>query len=77
MGVSGECPKGSGKQCVQQFGVVEIDPATMKFSMVYQSSGDAPLIAGASEALQVKDVLYIGAYKGDRLVKIGLKNHRQ
>jgi len=77
MNVSGECPQGSGKLCVQQFGVAEIDPATMKFSVVYQSSRGTPLIAGASEALQVKDALYIGAYKGDRLVKISLKHHRQ
>ncbi len=76
MNVNGECPSGSGKLCVQQFGVAEIDPATMKLSIVYQSSGGDPLIAGASEALQVKDALYIGAYKGDRLVKISLKHHR-
>jgi DNA-binding beta-propeller fold protein YncE len=72
MGVDGECPKGSGKQCVEQFGVAEIDPATMKFSIVFQSSPDEPLISGASEALQVNNALYIGAYKGDRLVRIDL-----
>jgi hypothetical protein len=72
MNVSGECPTGSGKLCVEQFGVAEIDPLTMKSSIVYLSSG-VPLIAGTSVAVQLGRSLYIGAYKGDRLLKIDLK----
>jgi len=77
MGVNGNCPKGSGKPCVEQFAVAEIDPATMKSSIVYQSSADDPLIAGASEALQVNNALYVGAYEGDRLVRIDLRHRHQ
>jgi SMP-30/Gluconolactonase/LRE-like region len=78
-GVKGDCPDGTGHLCIQQFGVAEIDPATMKSRVIYESqpSKDAPLIAGASVAVQVGNAIYIGSYTGDRLVKITLKNLKQ
>lgn len=81
-GVMGDCPTGRGHLCVQQFGVAEIDLATMKSRLIYeppapQSSGYEPLIAGASVAVQVGDAIYIGSYTGDRLAKITLKNLKQ
>lgn len=33
-GVNGDCPDGGGHLCVQQFGVAEIDPATMKSRVI-------------------------------------------
>lgn len=81
-GIKGDCPSASGHLCVQQFGVAEIDSATMKSRLIYessapQSSGYDPLIAGASVAVEVGDAIYIGSYTGDRLVKITLKNLKQ
>jgi hypothetical protein len=67
---SGDCPAGSAHPCVQQFGVAEIDPVTMKVNVVHQSAVDEQLISSVSEALKVKNDIYIGAYKGDRLLKI-------
>jgi hypothetical protein len=67
---SGECPTQSGHLCLHQFGVAEIDPLTMKIRMEHQSAVDEQLISGVSEALQVNNDVYIGAYKGDRLLKV-------
>ncbi len=69
----GDCPTGSGTPCVQQFGVAEIDPAKMEAKTVFDSEGKGALISGVSVALQVGDSIYIGAFSGDRLVKIGWK----
>jgi len=72
-GARGDCPAGSGMPCVAQFEVAEIDPAKMESKTVFDSAGkDAP-ISGVSVALQVGDAIYIGAFQGDRLVKIGWK----
>ncbi|HEV2274125.1 MAG TPA: SMP-30/gluconolactonase/LRE family protein [Acidobacteriaceae bacterium] len=68
-----QCPAGSGHLCAQQFGVAEIDARTMKTRLVYESPADDPLIAGASVAVEVGNSIYIGAYQGDRLLKINLK----
>jgi hypothetical protein len=67
---SGDCPAQTGHPCVQQFGVVEIDPLTMKVGVVHESAVDERLISSVSEALKVNNDIYIGAYKGDRLLKI-------
>jgi hypothetical protein len=67
---SGDCPSLSGHPCVQQFGVAEIDPLTMKVSEVHASAVDERLIGSVSEALKVNGDIYIGAYKGERLLKI-------
>ncbi len=72
-GARGDCPAGSGTPCGQQFGVAEIDPAKMEAKTVFDSQGKGALISGVSVALQVGDAIYIGAFQGDRLVKIGWK----
>jgi len=73
----GECPANSGTPCIQTFGVAEIDPAKMTARTVFDSesaSGGKPaLISGVSVALQVGGSMYIGAFQGDRLVKLEYK----
>jgi hypothetical protein len=69
-GARGDCPAGSGTPCNQAFGIAEIDPARMEAKTVFDSAGKGALIAGVSEALQVGNSIYIGAFQGDRIVKI-------
>ena len=69
-GTGGDCPAGSGTPCIQGFSVAEIDPGKMAAKTVFDSEGKGALIAGVSEALQVGNSIYIGAFQGDRIVKI-------
>lgn len=69
-GARGDCPEGSGRPCIQGFGVAEINPATMQARPIFDSATVAPLITGVSVAFRVGDSLYLGAFQGDRLVKI-------
>jgi SMP-30/Gluconolactonase/LRE-like region len=69
-GARGDCPEGSGRPCIQGFGVAEINPATMQARTVFDSAAHDPLITGVSVALAVGDSIYLGAFQGDRLVKI-------
>jgi sugar lactone lactonase YvrE len=69
-GARGDCPAGSGTPCIQAFGIAEIDPAKMQAKTVFDSEGKGALIPGVSEALQVGNSIYIGAFQGDRIVKI-------
>ena len=72
-GARGDCPSGSGTPCVLGFGVAEIDPAKMTATTVFDSEGKGPLISGVSVALQMGNAVYIGAFQGDRLVKVAAK----
>ncbi len=72
-GARGDCPEGSGRPCIQGFGVAEIDPAKMQVRPVFDSATTDPLISGVSVALAVGDSIYLGAFQGDRLVKIPYK----
>ena len=72
-GARGDCPAGSGTPCLQAFAVADIDPATMKAETVFDSEGKGALIAGVSVALQMGNSIYIGAFQGDRLLKIPFK----
>jgi hypothetical protein len=72
-GNRGDCPEGSGTPCTQAFGIAEIKPATMESKTVFDSQGKGALISGVSVALEVGNGIYIGAFTGDRLVKIGWK----
>ena len=72
-GARGDCPPGSGTPCIQAFGIAEIDPAKMESKTVFDSEGKGALISGVSEALQVGNSIYIGAFQGDRIVKIPAK----
>jgi hypothetical protein len=70
-GGRGDCPEGSGRPCIQGFGVAEIDPAKMQARTIFDSATTAePLIGGVSVALRVGNSIYLGAFQGDRLVKI-------
>jgi len=70
----GECPAGSGIPCMQTFEVAEIDPAKMTATKVFDSEGQGQSsISGVSVALEVGDSIYVGAFQGDRLVKIRYK----
>lgn len=69
-GARGDCPAGSGRPCIQGFGVAEINPATMQARPVFDSASTAPLITGVSVAFRVGNSIYLGAFQGDRLVKI-------
>jgi hypothetical protein len=66
-GVGGEC---DGAPCIQGFGVAAIDPAKMTAKTVFDSAGKPATISGVSVALQMGDAVYVGAFQGDRLVKI-------
>ncbi len=72
-GARGDCPEGSGRPCIQGFGVAEIDPSTMQAVTVFDSAAHDPLISGVSVAFAVGDAIYLGAFQGDRLVKIPYK----
>jgi hypothetical protein len=72
-GARGDCPQGSGRPCIQGFGVAEIDPAKMQARTIFDSATKDPLISGVSVALEVGDAIYLGAFQGDRLVKIPYK----
>ncbi|MGA2879554.1 MAG: SMP-30/gluconolactonase/LRE family protein [Bryobacteraceae bacterium] len=69
-GARGDCPEGSGRPCIQGFGVAEIDPAKMQARAIFDSATHDPLMGGVSVALEVGDSIYLGAFQGDRLVKI-------
>jgi sugar lactone lactonase YvrE len=70
----GMCPAASTTPCIQTFGVAEIEPKTMASKKVFDSEGQNPqLISGVSDAQQLGNFMYIGAFQGDRLVKIPFK----
>lgn len=69
-GARGDCPAGSGRPCIDGFGVAEIDPATMRARTIFDSANTDPLISGVSVALKVGDSVYLGAFLGDRIVRI-------
>jgi hypothetical protein len=69
-GARGDCPEGSGRPCIQGFGVAEINPAKMQVRSIFDSASHDPLMGGVSVALEVGDSIYLGAFQGDRLVKI-------
>ncbi len=69
-GARGDCPPGSGTSCILAFGVAEIDPVKMEARKVFDSEGKGVLIPGVSSALRTGNSIYIGAFQGDRIVKI-------
>ena len=73
-GARGDCPEGSGRPCIEGFGVAEIDPAKMQARPIFDSASRDPLISSVSVALKVDDAIYIGAFTGDRILKIPYRN---
>ncbi len=72
-GTRGDCPAGSGAPCIQGFGVAEIDPAKMESHSVLDWQGKSSPISGVSVALKVGSSIYLGAFQGDRIVKVDSK----
>ncbi|MEI9811217.1 MAG: hypothetical protein WDO18_00455 [Acidobacteriota bacterium] len=72
-GIAGDCPAGSGQFCRQAFAIDFIDPSKMTRKSVYDSNGKGVLIPGVSSALLVGNSVYIGAFEGDRIVKVSWK----
>jgi hypothetical protein len=69
-GLNGDC---AGQPCREGFEVVALDSGKLSQKKVYDSAGKGALIPGVSVALQVGDSVYIGAFQGDRLVKVKWK----
>jgi hypothetical protein len=76
-GARGDCPEGSGRPCIQGFGIAEIDPAKMVAQTIFDSANWDPLISSVSVALKIGNEIYVGAFRGDRIVKIRYKNQGQ
>jgi len=72
-GTGADCPVGSGAPCIQGFGVAEIDPAKTESRTLLDWQGKRSPISGVSVALQVGTSIYLGAFQGDRIVKVDLK----
>ena len=72
-GTRGNCPAGSSTPCIQASASPKSIPAKMEAKTVFDSEGKGALIGGVSEALQVGNSIYIGAFQGDRIVKIPSK----
>jgi hypothetical protein len=50
------------------FEIIRIDPADFSSSVLYRSGGDA--LGGGTVAQQVGNDLYIGAFRGDRILRV-------
>src|SRR6185369_14059104 len=71
-GTRGNCPETSTTPCIMAFTVAQIDPGSMKINQTFDSK-DRALIAGVSVAVQAGPAIYVGAFQGDRLVKLDWK----
>ncbi len=69
-GARGDCPAGSGRSCLEGFGIAEIEPAQMQAKTIFDSADHEPLMSSVSVALEANGFLYVGAFTGDRLLKI-------
>lgn len=65
------CLHTSGRPCAIPFSIVAVDPVSMtNLGAVYESDGQ-PMGAG-TVGLQVGDELFVGSFKGDRILRIAL-----
>jgi SMP-30/Gluconolactonase/LRE-like region len=64
-----------GVRGLEAFGVAEIDPEKMQARTIFDSASAEPMISGVSSALKVGDSVYLGAFQGDRIVKIPYKSN--
>jgi hypothetical protein len=71
-GIQGNCPATGTVPCIMGFTVAAINTSNMAVKTAADSTGRA-LISGVSGALQFGDSIYIGAFQGDRLVKVNWK----
>ena len=56
--------------CPIAFAIVSVDPETMTASDVYASDG--PPMGAGTVGLQVGDEIFIGSFKGDRVLRVKL-----
>ena len=63
-----ECVTKGAEVCDDAFEVSEIDPRAMTARTI--ARGPAGLLGGASVAVRVGEVLYVGAFSGDRVLRI-------
>ena len=71
-GARGNCPATGTVPCAMSFGVAQLDTGKLKVGKTFDSAGRL-LISGVSVALQVGPAVYVGAFQGDRLVKLDWK----
>lgn len=69
-GGRGDCPADSGRRCIDGFGIAQVDPETMQSKALFDSVNGDVLTSGASVAIQAGDSIYVGAYLGERLLRI-------
>jgi hypothetical protein len=72
-GARGNCPEGSATPCISAFGIARIEPAAMRTTPVFDSK-DRAIASGVSVALEAGPDIYVGAFQGDRIVQMPLKN---
>jgi len=63
-----ECVDKGAEVCDDAFTVSEIEPKAMTARTI--AKGPAGLLGGASVAVRVGEVLYVGAFSGDRVLRI-------
>jgi hypothetical protein len=72
-GARGNCPAESSTPCIQAFGIAQIDPSTMRARPLFDS-GQRALMTGVSVALESGPDVYVGAFQGDRILRMPLKS---
>jgi hypothetical protein len=63
-----KCINSGTPVCSDGYRVSEIDPQTMVARTL--ASGPPGVLGGASVAVRIGDALYVGAFSGDRILKI-------
>jgi hypothetical protein len=72
-GTRGNCPAESATPCIQAFGLARIDPQTMRATPLFDS-GTRAIISGVSVAIEAGADVYVGAFEGDRVVRLPVKS---
>jgi hypothetical protein len=68
------CGRVAAGACQAAFGVAEIDPRSLSARELLRSDGEAG--GGISVALELGDALYLGAFAGDRLLRVSRESLR-
>jgi hypothetical protein len=68
-GTRGNCPATSATPCIQSFGLALIDPQTMRATPLFDS-GSRASFSGVSVAFEAGPDVFVGAFEGDRIVRM-------
>ena len=68
-GVQGNCPDTSQDPCLQGVVGVEVEPDTLRTTVLFDNQGRA-LLNGTSVAIEAAGALYVGSFQGTRMLKI-------